>query len=37
MIILDIENGQYVETDELSDEEEAEIRAKNKAIQGPSE
>ena len=37
MIILDTENGQYVETDELSDEEEAEIRARNKAIWGPSE
>jgi hypothetical protein len=37
MIILDIENGQYVETDELSDEAEAEIRAKNNAIWGPSE
>jgi len=37
MMIVDIANGQYVETDELSDEEEAEIRARNKAIRGPSE
>jgi len=37
MIIYDIASERYVETDELSDEEEAEIRAKNKAIRGPSE